>query len=85
MDLLSIVSSRPLSLRIEGERVILVFGLHMGLHSYSQPSQDETFGGAESDSDYNEVESLIQQDQAQLDQALIQRNQGVCVSSAAGG
>ncbi|WZY73074.1 hypothetical protein YC2023_005314 [Brassica napus] len=43
----------------------LIFGLHMGLHSYSQPSQDDTFGGAESDSDYNEVESLIQQDQAQ--------------------
>ena len=32
----------------------------MGLdYSYSQPSQDETFGGAESDSDYNEVESLV--------------------------
>uniref|UniRef100_A0A0D3CPF8 No apical meristem-associated C-terminal domain-containing protein n=3 Tax=Brassica oleracea var. oleracea TaxID=109376 RepID=A0A0D3CPF8_BRAOL len=45
--------------------LLAFFGLHMGLdYSYSQPSQDETFGGAESDSDYNEVESLIQQDQA---------------------
>lgn len=41
----------------------------MGRYSYSQPSQDETFGGGESDSDCNEVESLIQQDQAQLDEA----------------
>ncbi|WZZ79494.1 hypothetical protein YC2023_100066 [Brassica napus] len=50
----------------------------MGLdYSYSQPSQDETFGGAESDSDYNEVESLIQQDQAQLDQPLIQQDQAL--------
>ncbi|KAL0885612.1 hypothetical protein Bca101_009595 [Brassica carinata] len=37
-------------------------------YSYSQPSQDESFGGADSDSEYNEVQSLIQQDQAQLDQ-----------------
>ncbi|KAG2322277.1 hypothetical protein Bca52824_015490 [Brassica carinata] len=39
----------------------------MGLdYSYSQPSQSETFGGDELDSEYNEVEALIQQDQAQL-------------------
>ncbi|KAG2264563.1 hypothetical protein Bca52824_071642 [Brassica carinata] len=42
--------------------------LNMGLdYSYSQPSQSEEFGGDESDSDYNEIEALIQQDQAQLD------------------
>ncbi|KAF2566958.1 hypothetical protein F2Q68_00027410 [Brassica cretica] len=40
----------------------------MGLdYSYSQPSQSEEFGGDESDNDYNEIEALIQQDQAQLD------------------
>ncbi|KAF2605581.1 hypothetical protein F2Q70_00027825 [Brassica cretica] len=42
--------------------------LNMGLdYSYSQPSQSEEFGGDESDNDYNEIEALIQQDQAQLD------------------
>jgi len=50
----------------------------MGLdYSYSQPSQDETFGGAETDSDYNEVESLIQQDQAQLHEALIHQQEAL--------
>ncbi|KAJ4890757.1 hypothetical protein Rs2_30505 [Raphanus sativus] len=42
----------------------------MGRYSYSQPSQSATFGGDGgdgSDSDYNEIESLIQQDQAQLE------------------
>ena len=40
----------------------------MGLdYSYSQPSQSETFGGDGFDSEYNEVEALIQEDQAQLE------------------
>ncbi|KAF3557839.1 hypothetical protein F2Q69_00010425 [Brassica cretica] len=58
---------------------LLVFlGLQMGLdYSYSQPSQDETFGGAETDSEYNEVESLIQQDQAQLYEALIHQQEAL--------
>lgn len=48
----------------------------MGLdYSYSQPSQDETFGGGDWDSECNKVESLIRQDQAQLDEALIQQEQ----------
>uniref|UniRef100_A0A0D3BKW9 Zinc finger GRF-type domain-containing protein n=1 Tax=Brassica oleracea var. oleracea TaxID=109376 RepID=A0A0D3BKW9_BRAOL len=50
----------------------------MGLdYNYSQPSQDETFGGAETDSEYNEVESLIQQDQAQLHEALIHQQEAL--------
>ncbi|KAG2256134.1 hypothetical protein Bca52824_075428 [Brassica carinata] len=54
--------------------------LNMGLdYSYSQPSQSEEFGEDESDSDYNEIEALIQQDQAQLDYV----NARVCVPSAA--
>ncbi|XP_048612112.1 uncharacterized protein LOC125586257 isoform X2 [Brassica napus] len=40
----------------------------MGLdYSYSQPSQSETFGGDGFESEYNEVEALIQEDQAQLE------------------
>ncbi|KAG5401345.1 hypothetical protein IGI04_015952 [Brassica rapa subsp. trilocularis] len=55
-----------------------ILGLQMGLdYSYSQPSQDETFGGAETDSEYNEVESLIQQDQAQLREALIHQQEAL--------
>ncbi|KAG2265104.1 hypothetical protein Bca52824_072183 [Brassica carinata] len=50
----------------------------MGLdYSYSQPSQDETFGGAETDSEYNEIQSLIQQDQAQLHEALIHQQEAL--------
>ncbi|KAL0728199.1 hypothetical protein Bca4012_024292 [Brassica carinata] len=39
----------------------------MGRYSYSQPSQSDPFGGGYSDSDSNEIEALIQEDQAQLD------------------
>lgn len=40
----------------------------MGIdYSYSQPSQSATFGGDASDSDSNEIEALIQEDQAQLE------------------
>ncbi|KAJ4901757.1 hypothetical protein Rs2_15708 [Raphanus sativus] len=50
-------SSRPVSLTDE-----------MGIdYSYSQPSQSATFGGDASDSDSNEIEALIQEDQAQLE------------------
>ncbi|KAG2241764.1 hypothetical protein Bca52824_096391 [Brassica carinata] len=55
----------------------LVFGLQMGLdYSYSQPSQDEAFGGA-TDDEYNEIQSLIQQDQAQLHEALIHQQEAL--------
>uniref|UniRef100_M4CFY1 GRF-type domain-containing protein n=1 Tax=Brassica campestris TaxID=3711 RepID=M4CFY1_BRACM len=36
-------------------------------YSYSQPSQSEEHRGDDSDSDNNEIEALIQQDQAQLE------------------
>lgn len=38
----------------------------MGRYSYSQPSQSEDFGGDGEDSEYSEVEALIQMDQAEL-------------------
>ncbi|KAL0710652.1 hypothetical protein Bca4012_017630 [Brassica carinata] len=45
------------------------FGILMGVHSYSQPSQDDTFPPHHShnDSEYDEIEALIQEDQAQLE------------------
>ncbi|KAL0644381.1 hypothetical protein Bca4012_042671 [Brassica carinata] len=45
----------------------------MGRYSYSQPSQSDTYGGGHSDSDSNEIEALIQEDQAQLELVNVQQ------------
>ncbi|KAG2327208.1 hypothetical protein Bca52824_009936 [Brassica carinata] len=49
----------------------------MSRYSYSQPSQSETFGGDYNDSEYDEIEALIQQDQYEIEQQqpLIQQDQ----------